>query len=145
MQDLKFLCINVCGLLARLRCPEFVELLQGYDIIGIQESKTDDTVNIYLPGYTYTAHNRCKMARIKSGGIGLFVKDTFSSYINIDKAKCSKLVLWFTINRYITTCNENINVGIVFHHIILNTLLKNPILSYNTTLKDIVKTQTMLY
>ena len=77
MQNLKLLCINVCGLLARLRCPEFVELLQGYDIIGIQESKTDDTDNIYLPGYTYTEDNRCKMARIKSGGIGLFVKDTF--------------------------------------------------------------------
>ena len=29
MQDLNFLCINVCGLLARLRCPEFVELLQA--------------------------------------------------------------------------------------------------------------------
>ena len=64
----------------------------------MQESKTDDTDSIYLPDYTYTSHNRCKMVRFKSGGIGLFVKDTYSRYISVDKSKCSKLVLWLTIN-----------------------------------------------
>ena len=44
--ELKILSLNVCGLLSKLQIPEFSELLQSYDIIGIQESKTDDVDNV---------------------------------------------------------------------------------------------------
>ena len=39
---LNLLSINVCGLKNKLIIPKFQSLIQGYDIIGIQETKCDD-------------------------------------------------------------------------------------------------------
>ena len=112
--QLKLLSLNVCGLTARLRCPEFNELLQSYDIIALQESKTDDTDNIVLPGYVYVSNNRAKLSRYRSGGIVLLVKENISKYIKTEKVSPSKLILWFTISSKITCFNENIHCGVVY-------------------------------
>ena len=47
-KTLSFLTLNVCGLMNKLLLPEFHSLIAEYDIIGLQESKTDslDTLNI---------------------------------------------------------------------------------------------------
>ena len=44
----------------------------------------------------------------------VYLLDTYSRYISVDKSKCSKVVLWLTINSSITACKETINVGIVY-------------------------------
>ena len=45
------LSLNVCGLKSKLICLEFLDLLNAYDIIGIQESKLDDIDLISISGY----------------------------------------------------------------------------------------------
>jgi exonuclease III len=40
----KLLMINVCGLVKRIQYPEFMELIEGYDILCFVETKTDDSV-----------------------------------------------------------------------------------------------------
>jgi PhoPQ-activated pathogenicity-related protein len=38
----KLVMINVCGLVKRIQYPEFMELIEGYDILCFVETKTDD-------------------------------------------------------------------------------------------------------
>ena len=35
----------------QIKCPEFINLIRNYDIVGIQEPKTDDTDVIEIPGF----------------------------------------------------------------------------------------------
>jgi hypothetical protein len=46
----KFLMINVCGLVKRIQYPEFMELIEGYDILCFIETKTDDFSSLII-GY----------------------------------------------------------------------------------------------
>jgi exonuclease III len=49
--------------------PEFGELIYQHDFICLQETKTDDTDQIYFPGYIFKTKNRQKFSDRKSGGI----------------------------------------------------------------------------
>jgi exonuclease III len=51
MWVVKLLMINVCGLVKRIQYPEFMELIEGYDILCFVETKTDDADEINLPGF----------------------------------------------------------------------------------------------
>ena len=99
---------------AKLRCPEFCDFISQYEIIGLQESKTDDTDSIVLPGYTCTLNNRDKLSRYRSGGIALFVRDSISDFVKIENELHSKLILWFTISHKITLTGEDVHCGIVY-------------------------------
>ena len=111
---LNILSLNVCGLSAKLRCPEFCDFLNQYEIIGLQESKTDDTDSIVLPGYTCFLNNRDKLSRYRSGGIALFVKNSISDYVKVENEFHSKLILWFIISHKITLIGEDVHCGIVY-------------------------------
>ncbi len=39
--DIKCLSLNVCGLRKRLDYPEFITFIEQYDLIALQETKTD--------------------------------------------------------------------------------------------------------
>ena len=110
--------MNVCGLASKLLSPEFLSLIQQYDIVGLQETKTDDTDNyLEIPGYTIFFHNRACISRYRSGGIALLVKDNILPYIKIDHAKSSKLVLFFTISKTLykfENHDEDLECGIVY-------------------------------
>lgn len=80
--ELKVLSLNVCGLASKSQIPEFIELINRYDIIGIKESKTDDCDDINIPGYNIVYNNRQKLSRTKSGGIALLIKSEIRKYIN---------------------------------------------------------------
>ena len=71
--QLKFLSLNVCGLVSKSNYPEFLDLIRNYGIIGIQESKTDACDSINIPGYNIYFNNRENLSRRKSGGIVLLV------------------------------------------------------------------------
>ena len=111
---IKLLSLNVCGLVSKLRCPEFRNLINAYDIIGIQESKTDDTDDVEIPSYTVFLHNRASISRFRSGGIGLIVKDEILPYVKIDQTKTSKLVVFFTLSKQLCHLEENIKCGIIY-------------------------------
>ena len=58
---------NVCGLMSKLKDPDFLNIYQNYDILFFQE--TDNLDDLSLPdGFTYVAKHRKKCLR-KSGGI----------------------------------------------------------------------------
>ena len=89
-------------------------MLQSYDIIGIQESKTDDVDNVSVQGFRLVLNNRKTLSRYRSGGIALMVKENIYDYIKIDSLQCSKLIQWFTISSEITLCNEDVHCGIIY-------------------------------
>ena len=64
----------MCGLKSKLLYPEFVNLIEQYDIIGIQESKLDDVDNINIQGYQVFTNNRTAISRHRSGGIAILLK-----------------------------------------------------------------------
>ena len=62
---LKFLSINVCGLKSKLKIPEFISLINSYDIIGVQETKLDNADCVTVPGYTVVCQNRQKTLKVQ--------------------------------------------------------------------------------
>ncbi|MEW8546328.1 MAG: reverse transcriptase family protein [Candidatus Thiodiazotropha sp.] len=114
---LKILSLNVCGLVTKLKCPEFVSLIQEYDLIGIQETKTDDADSyIDIPGYEIFFQNRENISRYRSGGIALIVKKSLVPFVTVDKQNSSKLVLLFTVSKRIFGSNSNNDLfcGVVY-------------------------------
>ena len=67
LSQLKMLSLNVCGRKSKLIHPEFIDLLHKYNIIGLQESKLDDTDSI-VKGYQICSKNRRAASRYRSGG-----------------------------------------------------------------------------
>ena len=100
--------MNCCGLKLRLQYPEFCELLNQYDIVCLQETKTDDLDTIEFPGYVISMKNRKKYGK-KSGGIVLAYKESLSDSIEILKSD-SDFVLWFKVSSKST----DIIFGIVY-------------------------------
>ncbi|MCG8046717.1 MAG: reverse transcriptase domain-containing protein [Candidatus Thiodiazotropha endolucinida] len=111
--DLKILSLNVCGLKSKLNCPEFVTLLNDYDIIAVQESKLDDVDRVNIDGYQVFSLNRKALARYRSGGITLIYKNELMPHIKVLNSD-SKLILWFTISSQISKSGESILCGIVY-------------------------------
>ena len=95
---LKFLSINVCGLKSKLKIPEFISLINSYDIIGVQETKLDNADCVSVPGYTVGCQNRKTLSRYRSGGTAIFVRNSILPYIKFGKSN-SKLIQWFSIQK----------------------------------------------
>lgn len=108
---LKLLSINACGL--KNNFPEFIDLINSHDVIGVQETKLDDSDQIDIPGYTIICQNRCSLSRYRSGGTALIVKNSVFPYIKPGKSN-SKLIQWFSISNEITNTKDNILCGIVY-------------------------------
>ena len=112
--DINIGSVNVCGLASKIKVPEFLNFISTFDILGIQESKTDETDNICVPGYQIYYNNREQLARRKSGGIALLVRDSLVPYIKVDTDKKSKLILWFTLSHEILLSNKAMHCGILY-------------------------------
>ena len=109
----KLLMINVCGLVKRIQYPEFMELIEGYDILCFVETKTDDADEINLPGFILHMKNRFTFKRVKSGGIILAYKTELSNFVNIVESE-SKYILWFTLNKSLFHLPQDVLFGIVY-------------------------------
>lgn len=100
-EEIKFLALNTCGLYKRLQYREFTDFISGFDILCLGETKTDDSDIIQVPGYSTFLKNRTKLAKIRSGGIGLLVKDALLKYVSVVHTECMffglKLVTYFLI------------------------------------------------
>lgn len=111
--NLRILSLNVCGLLTKLHCPEFLSLINDYHLICLQESKLDDLDTISIPGYRNFSENRTSVSRYRSGGITVLVKDEIWPYVQIMKSE-SKLILWFSISNLLMLNNEELICGVVY-------------------------------
>ena len=115
--DLKLLSLNVCGLKSKLKIPEFIETVNSYDIVALQESKLDDVDNIEVPGYTVFCQKRKKISRYRSDGTAFLFRHSFNEYITTHESE-SKLIQWIRISKHITKTD---NVTSTFRHKELNS------------------------
>ena len=76
--ELKIGSLNVCGLKSRVQYPEFVELLNQYDVLCVSETKLDNADVISVQGYTFYSQPRKQKYIRKSGGLGFFVRDNLT-------------------------------------------------------------------
>ena len=104
-EPFRILTINVCGLKTRTLYPEFISYISMYDIIGIQETKTDSLDEINLPGCIIRFKHRKKISNVKSGGIGIAYKEKYEQYIHFIDSD-SNLVQWFVISNRLTKQND---------------------------------------
>jgi exonuclease III len=72
--SLNIMSLNVCGLMNKLLCPDFLDFIQKYDIVCMSETKLDDidVINVKIDDYEFFAKNR--KSKRKSGGVGFFVR-----------------------------------------------------------------------
>lgn len=104
--------LNVCGLKTRCLYPDFLDFLSQYDIIGLQETKTDSLDDIRIQGYNLHFKHRKEISRIKSGGLAILYKEKYAQFIKVLKSD-SNLVLWFVISKRLTRQNDLL-CGVVY-------------------------------
>ena len=84
-QNLKIMCLNVCGLVSKLQNEIFIEECKRNDILCFCETKTDDTEvdmikeRFCTMGFETYIKNRQKLTMHKSGGMIMAVKSSIQS------------------------------------------------------------------
>lgn len=105
--------LNVCGLKTRSLYPEFQDLISEYDMFCVTETKLDSTDIITVNGYTFRSQPRKRRYIRKSGGIGVFVKDSMNKYVELIETD-SDYVLWLKLRKNYTNSNHDIIIGVVY-------------------------------
>ena len=103
----------MCGLKCRLNYPEFRELVQGYDIFCVSETKIDKHDIISLQGFTFLSQCRKQRFIRKSGGIGVFIKDELFPYVSFIESE-SDYILWFKFDKVLLKTDEDVVFGVVY-------------------------------
>ena len=111
--SLKFASLNVCGLKRRVLFPEFSDLVSEYDVFCVCETKLDKYDVINLPGYVF--HSQCRKQKYvrKSGGLGIFIKQSLSSYVSFLESD-SDYVLWLSISKEAYQTDEDFFIGAIY-------------------------------
>lgn len=105
--------LNVCGLKRRNQYPEFVELVNNFDILCLSETKLDHTDVISCEGYTFFSQPRKQNYIRKSGGIGFFVRNHVTKFVKtIDSS--SEYISWIKIAKQFHNGSEDILIGAVY-------------------------------
>ena len=114
ISEISCLSLNVCGLRKRTHYPEFIDLLEQYDIIALQETKTDCFDDIKIYGFKVFLKHRKKCLR-KSGGIGIAFKENYEKYITIlDDDNSSNYIMWIKLSKELFTVDQDMYMGIVY-------------------------------
>ena len=93
--------------------------ISNYDIVLFQETQTDDLdidkVEHYFKEHGYTCYlkNRTKIAKHRSGGIAVCVKDKWKDSFIYIKTK-SKFVSWFSLKDKFALLGKNLLFGCVY-------------------------------
>jgi hypothetical protein len=82
VDNVRILTLNCCGNKTQFNYPEFIEMINDFDILCLVETKTDDCDIINIPGYTVKMKNRKFMSFKRSGGILLAYKNEYKKYIS---------------------------------------------------------------
>ena len=81
---LEVLALNVCGLVSKLRNPDFREFISLYGIICLTETKLDNYDEVELDGYKLLPPVNRQNCKARSGGICVFVRDFFCKYVHVN-------------------------------------------------------------
>jgi len=92
--------------------PDFVSYINKFDVIGFQETKTDSLDSINLENFTLLFKHRKYVARKKSGGLCIAIRNDLLPFISVIETDCN-LVLWFTLSKKNTKAGD-ILYGVVY-------------------------------
>ena len=96
--ELRFGCINVCGLKRRLNYPEFYDTLSQLDILCVTETKLDHLDVINIPGYGFISQIRKQKFIRSSGGVAVIYKNMFDGKLKIIPTE-SDYIMWLRLDR----------------------------------------------
>ena len=106
---------NVNGLSRKLGDPDFLEIIQKYDIVLLSETWLSQNTHINLDLKGFKAYhlygNKCTNVRRGrySGGLSIYVKDKFEKKISIaDKHQSG--IIWVKCDKSLFTFNEDVYV-----------------------------------
>ena len=110
-KSIKIGSLNVCGLINRLKIPEFVELINKYDIFVCSECKIDNLDVINVNGYSFLSQPRKQQYFRKSGGVGFFIKNSINNLIEILPTD-SDYIFWVKIHS--TNASNDLVIGATY-------------------------------
>ena len=93
--------------------PDFCELVDNYDIFCVSETKLDNYDIVSIPNYTFLGQTRKQRYFRKSGGLGVFIKNSIASYVTqIDSD--SDYIMWFKLDKSAFNTDDDIYFGSVY-------------------------------
>lgn len=104
----------MCGLRSKLIDPEFTNVISEYDIVTLLETKTDNNDVITVPGFVCYLNNRTTTSRVRSGGVGVLIKDELSPFVTVCDIK-TDLLLWLKVQQSITCDSDDIYIGVIYN------------------------------
>jgi hypothetical protein len=111
---LKISSLNVCGLKTRIQFPDFILLLNSYDILCVQETKLNSYDIIDVPGFTFYSKPRKDNYLRKSGGIAFFIKNTIVDKIEVLES-LNEYVFWIKVkSSLLKNFDDDIIIGSVY-------------------------------
>lgn len=114
ISSLKCCSINVCGLKRKLSCPDFVDYVNQFDIVCIQETKLCNLDSVELDGFELHCNNRGGIeGRIPSGGVGILISDKVKDKVKVLKPTHDH-VLWCVIDKSVLHHPSDILLGNVY-------------------------------
>ena len=116
---ISILSLNVCGIVNKLNNPIFVDYIVNYDILCFTEVKIDDTQIAYIEdifenyGFKIHVKTRCKLSKVKSGGLLIAYKKIFSNNIVLRKST-SNCGLWIQVNKKCLNFDKDLIIGCIY-------------------------------
>ena len=108
--------MNVCGLISKLRNPDFINFLALYHIVCPTETKLDQYDDVSLDGYKLLPLVNRLNCKSKSGGICVFVRDKLYKYVHVDDtfSSPSRCVFWFSVDSQLYLLFTKTLFGVVY-------------------------------
>lgn len=105
--------LNVNGLKRRLSYPEFTDFIQSYDILCILETNLANYDIVDVNGYTFVGKYRNPLASKKCGGMGIYIKESISTFVEILNNTC-EYIIWFKVNNTLLNIESDILIGSIY-------------------------------
>ncbi|CAG2202024.1 unnamed protein product [Mytilus edulis] len=93
--------------------PEFITLLNNYDVVCFDETKLDDLDTVELDNFVFHFKNRKKYSNRKSGGIAFGYKRYLENCITPIQTDCP-FVQWFSIDEKIFDLKSSVIFGVIY-------------------------------
>jgi hypothetical protein len=110
---LRFLSLNVCGLLAKQKFPDLDEIISKMDIVCLTETKLDDFDKPEFNEHICFTKNRRRYIN-KSGGIALLVRNNFINNIKIIVGKEESTKIEATMRKHYKITNYSVPENVLF-------------------------------
>ena len=79
----------------------------------MSETHTDDTDIVDIAGYSFLANHRKQNYKRKSGGVGIYIKDTLAPYVDVIE-NSSEYILWVKLNIKHSHSEEPLILGSIY-------------------------------